>query len=97
MIEPLIPLALWSLWWVWLAAALCLAIIEIVLPGFIFLGFAIGAALVGILLALTSANWGLPMLLIIFAALSLAAWFVLRRIFRMRDGQVRVIRGDIND
>jgi hypothetical protein len=35
---------LWHLWWVWLAAALGLAILEILVPGFIFLGFAVGAA-----------------------------------------------------
>ena len=42
----------WLTWWIWMAAALALGILEIVLPGFIFLGFAIGAAITGILLIL---------------------------------------------
>ena len=33
-------------WWVWMAAALVLAIVEVLLPGFMLLGFAIGAAVV---------------------------------------------------
>ncbi|MDX1782448.1 MAG: hypothetical protein R3256_14190 [Thalassovita sp.] len=73
-----------------------MAIIEVVLPGFLFLGFAIGAALVGLLLAVTGAGWGLPPLLAIFAALSLIAWAVLRRSFRLREGQVRYIKDDVN-
>lgn len=88
--------ALWSLWWVWLAAALVLAIFEVMLPGFMFLGFAIGAALVGLLLVVTGAGWGLPLLLVIFAALSLVAWAALRRVFRLREGQVRYFDEDVN-
>lgn len=89
-------LAILSLWWVWIAAALILAILEVVIPGFIFLGFAIGAALVGLLL-LTSLSPGLPALLAIFALLSLASWGVLRAIFRRADGHVRRVEHDIND
>lgn len=88
---------LWALWWVWLAAALLLATIEIVLPGFLFLGFAIGAALVGLLLLVAPLAVGLPLLLVLFAGLSLIAWAALRRVFRLRHGQVRRVRGDVND
>lgn len=88
--------ALWSLWWVWLAAALALAILEVVAPGFIFLGFAIGAALVGLLL-LTPIAPGLPALLAIFALLSLIAWGVLRKMFSRADSEARKISHDIND
>jgi hypothetical protein len=42
----------WSLWWVWLVAAILLAILEVVAPAQIFLGFAIGAAGVGLALLL---------------------------------------------
>lgn len=87
---------LWSLWWVWLAGALALGILEVLAPGFIFLGFAIGAALVGLLL-LTPFSPGLPALLAIFAILSLAAWAVLRAIFRREGGDARRIHHDIND
>lgn len=36
-----------TLWWVWVCFALVLGIAEVLLPGFIFLGFAIGAVGVG--------------------------------------------------
>lgn len=86
----------WSLWWIWLAAALALAILEVLAPGFIFLGFAIGAALVGLLL-LTPVAPSLPALLAIFAILSLIAWGVLRKLFSRADTAARKFNHDIND
>lgn len=88
--------ALWSQWWVWMAAALLLGILEVLAPGFIFLGFAIGAAMVGLLL-LTPVTIGLPALLTVFAVLSLLAWVILRRTFRSPGGNARMIDNDIND
>lgn len=88
-------LELWNLWWVWMAAALLLAILEIFAPGFIFLGFAFGAALTALLL-LVAPGLSLPMLLVVFAAFSLIAWAAMRRIFRNPDDQTRVIHEDIN-
>ncbi len=87
---------MWSLWWIWLAAALVLGILEMVIPGFILLGFAIGAAVVGILLA-TGATLSLPWLLVIFAVISLVAWLVLRKVFSLRHGQQKIFERDIND
>ena len=87
---------LWSLWWVWLSGALILAILEVLAPGFMFLGFAIGAGLVGLIL-LSPLTPGLPALLVIFAVLSLIAWLVLRRYFRAPGGDARMIHKDIND
>ena len=40
----------WTIWWVWLCAALVLGILEVLVPGFVFLGFAIGALAVSLLL-----------------------------------------------
>ena len=88
--------ALWSLWWIWGALALVLGIAEILLPGFIFLGFAIGAVCVAVLL-LMSLSVSLPLLLLIFAALSLVAWLMLRRLFALPKGQVKTFDTDIND
>lgn len=88
--------ALWSLWWVWGVIALALAIIEILLPGFVFLGFAIGAAAVAVIL-LTPLSLTLPVLLLVFAVLSLAAWLILRRVFALPKGQVKTFDTDIND
>jgi membrane protein implicated in regulation of membrane protease activity len=87
--------ALWQLWWIWAAASLVLAMLEMVVPGFIFIGFACGAALVA-LLVLLPVDPGLTALLAIFAGLSLLAWIVLRRLFRKKDDQTRVIHEDIN-
>lgn len=86
-----------TIWWVWLAAALVLAILEVLAPGFIFLGFAIGAALVGVALLGPLQLLSVPMLLLVFAALSLMAWLVLRKIFALPKGQVKTFNHDIND
>lgn len=89
---------LWALWWVWCAAALVLGILEVLAPGFVFLGFAIGALGVGILLlAVGSATFGLPALVFLFALISLIAWLVLRRVFALPRGQVKTFETDIND
>ena len=86
-----------ALWWVWMAAALALAITEVVLPGFIFLGFAIGAFGVSLILLTGLFSPGLPLLALIFAGLSLIAWLLLRRFFAMPKGQVKTFTEDIND
>ncbi len=85
----------WMQSWVWFAAALVLGILEVILPSFILLGFAIGAGLVGILL-LTGAPLGLPILAVIFAIVSLGSWLALRSIFRLKTGQVKTFDHDIN-
>lgn len=84
-----------ALWWAWVAFGLILAILEVVVPGFIFLGFAIGAVLVGLVLLVA----GLPALwaLLLFAILSLLAVVGLRRGFGHRGRDTRIIRHDIND
>ena len=87
---------IWDIWWVWVAAGLTLAILEIFAPGFIFLGFAIGAALVGGLIAL-GLGLSLPWLLVVFGVVSLVAWIVMRRAFGVRKGQVKTWDTDINE
>ncbi|MDA5555323.1 NfeD family protein [Shimia sp. MMG029] len=88
---------LMTTWWVWLAAALVLAILEVLAPGFVFLGFAIAAAVVGLALIGPLKLLSVPMLLLIFAALSLTAWMILRRVFALPKGQVKTFDTDIND
>jgi len=86
----------WSLWWVWVSAALALAILEMLAPVFVFLGFAIGAGVVGLLLALGLSAppfW----LLVIFALVSLLAWIAMRRILGVRPGQHKIWDRDINE
>lgn len=89
--------AFWSLWWVWLAAALVFGILEVLTPGFIFLGFAIGALAVSLLIANLGLALSLPLLLLIFAGLSLIAWLILRHFFALPKGQVKRFKDDIND
>ncbi len=91
---------IWSEWWVWVAGALALAVLEVLVSGWIFLGFAIGAALVGLILALGGIGLlgsSLPLTLVVFAVLSLAVWLVLRRLVGVREGQVKVWDKDINE
>lgn len=88
-------MGLLSIWWAWIGLALILGIAEMLIPGFIFLGFSIGAVVVALLLALGLAV-SLPLLLLIFAALSLIAWLALRRFFALPKGQVKRFKDDIN-
>lgn len=90
-------MALWQEWWVWLVAGIALAVLEILAPGYIFLGFAIGASVTGVLLWIGLAPAALPWLLLIFALISLGAWFVLRAAFGIRRGQIKIWDEDINE
>ncbi|MBC55448.1 MAG: hypothetical protein CL814_00750 [Confluentimicrobium sp.] len=87
---------MWALWWVWLAAAVVLAILEVLAPGYVFLGFAIGAAVTGVMLALGVTPSG-PVLAVIFALVSLAGWLIMRRLFGLKGGQVKTFDHDINE
>ncbi len=89
----------WSLWWVWFVGALLMAILEVVAPAQIFLGFALGAAGVGfaLLLGIPGLATSPPMMLLLFAVLSLIAWLVIRRAVGIRKGQVKVFEHDINE
>ena len=88
---------LWQEWWVWMIAGAVLAILEILIPGFILLGFAIGAALTGLLLWMGVLGGSLAVLILVFAVASLVAWAVLRKVVGIRHGQVKVWDRDIND
>lgn len=90
-------MAYWQEWWVWLVAAAVLGILEVFLPGFILLGFAIGAALTGILLWLGVLGPSLAWLLLVFALGSLVAWITLRSLAGVRKGQIKHWDRDIND
>lgn len=86
-----------TIWWVWLSAAFALAIIEIMAPGFIFLGFAIGAAVMTVIVALVPSPIGTEVSLAIFAGLSLLAWIGLRLFFAKRQSAAKFFKHDIND
>ncbi|PIE11087.1 MAG: hypothetical protein CSA72_06255 [Rhodobacterales bacterium] len=88
---------LWSAWWVWAVAALASGILEMLVPGYFFLGFAVGAAVVALGLAAGLGPFSLPILLVIFAVLSLIAFLALRRVFPDSSGSVKIWTDDIND
>jgi membrane protein implicated in regulation of membrane protease activity len=90
------PEQIWTVWWAWVVLGFLLGILEIIAPGYIFLGFAIGAVLTGALAAL-GLTTSLPLLLLVFAVASVIAWLVLRKVMGVRDGQVKIWDRDIND
>jgi inner membrane protein len=83
-------------WWFWLSAAVVFGIIEVLAPAFVFLGFSIGAVVVGVLLAL-----GVPMTaawsLVVFAVMSVVGYGVLRVALGKTRGDVRVVTKDVNE
>jgi membrane protein implicated in regulation of membrane protease activity len=88
---------MWTVWWVWVVAGFLLGILEVFTPGFIFLGFAVGAVLTGAVVGVGLAPASFPQLLLIFAALSVLAWFGMRRLAGVRQGQVTISQKDVND
>lgn len=86
----------WAVWWVWVVFGVALGVLEVLVPGFIFLGFAIGAVLVGLLVLVGVLGGSVPLLALVFAVLSLAAFVALRRVVGVTKGQVKVWDKDIN-
>ena len=85
-------------WWAWAILALALACLEIIVPAFVFLGMAIGAGCVALVMAFGGAGViGAPLSVLMFAVISLIATLVLRKIFSLPKGQVKTFDGDIND
>jgi membrane protein implicated in regulation of membrane protease activity len=85
----------------WMALAAVMGIIEIILPGYLFLGFAAGALAVAVVLFAGLEGWflgidGFAYLLVAYAAISLVSWYVFRRLFAP-TGDVRKVERDINE
>ena len=86
----------WQLWWVWVVFGVALGVLEVLVPGFIFLGFAIGAVVTGGLVGIGVVGGNVPLLVLVFAVLSLAAFLVLRRVVGVTKVQTKVWDKDIN-
>lgn len=85
-----------TLWWVWVSVALVLGLVEVLAPGNIFLGFALGAlAMVPVVLIMPGA--GVSLLLALFAGLSLLGWIILRIVFKRQSSGARIVERDINE
>ncbi len=84
------------IWWVWICAALALALVELVAPASIFLGFSIGALTMAGVVTLSDIT-NTSALLALFAGLSLIAWIALKVIFRRQSSGARIVKRDINE
>ena len=85
-------------WWVWTVLALVLVIAEILIPAWIFFGFELGALFFGATIWTgIGAGMSLALSLVVFAVFSLIAYVILRQIFGVRRGQVKIWDKDIND
>jgi len=85
-----------QVWWVWVCISLALGVIELLVPGTIFLGFALGALGMAVLVYVLPMS-GVPALLAVFAFLSLISWIVLKMVFRRQSSGARVVTRDINE
>ena len=81
--------------WLWFAAAVALLVLETIVPGVHFLWFGLAAGAVGALALVTPLAW--PVQMILFALISIASVFVVRRFARPEnaatDEPVLNIRG----
>ncbi|MFM2365733.1 MAG: hypothetical protein RIR95_340 [Pseudomonadota bacterium] len=88
---------MWATWWVWIVGGFALGVLEVLVPGYVFLGFALGAVFTGVLIGLGVLSASAPFLLLVFALASLGAWIVLNKTLGMQKGQVKVWDKDINE
>ncbi len=72
-------------YWHWLALAAALVVIEVLLPGVLFLWLGIAAAVTGLIaLALPALGWEIQVL--VFAVLAVASVYLGRRFFQKTEG-----------
>lgn len=88
---------MWATWWVWIVAGFALGVLEVIVPGYIFLGFAIGAVVTGALIGISVLGGSLPVAILVFAVASLVAWLGLRQVLGRHEGQVKLWHKDVND
>ena len=86
----------WLLWWVWVAVAIALGLLEVVAPAFVFLGFSAGAFGTAVLVLL-GLDLGVGGTLLVFALLSAGAYAVLRLCLGTQKGRAKIIERDINE
>ena len=86
----------WLLWWVWVAVAIVLGVLEVLAPAFVFLGFLAGALGTALLVGL-GLDTGIGGTLLIFAVLSAVAYGVLRMWLAVHKGSARIVERDINE
>ena len=90
-------MTLLSTWWVWAVAGVALAALEVIIPVFIFLGFAIGAVATGALVLVGALGANVALTVLAFAVLSLVGFLAVRRFVGVTKHQKKVWTKDIND
>ena len=83
--------------WLWLIAAFVLAGVELLVPGWAFMGLAASVGLMGVLLLTGVWTAGLPVTLVATALLSAAAYAALRLWLGTQTGRAKIIEHDINE
>lgn len=86
----------------WLAFGIVLGILELLLPGYVLLGFGIGAAAVaGVLFVVGPEPFagfaGIAYLAVAWAVASYLAWLGVRRLPSARANNTRLVEQDVND
>lgn len=84
-------------WWIWIVGGVAIGALELMLPGYYFLGFAAGGIVTGLALWSGLVALSLPGQLLVFAVVSAAAWGGLRRALPLQRGEVKRWTRDIND
>lgn len=87
----------WANGWLWISAGLVVALIELLLPGYLFIGTALALVAMGGLLLAGLWTGGLAGALVVTGLLSIIAWVLLRRLMGVQRDQVRIWDRDIND
>lgn len=87
---------IWEQWWAWVVFGCALGVLEVLAPGFIFLGFAVGAVATGVLVAVGLVGGNVPVLVLVFAVLSLAGFVAFRKLVGVTPSQTKVWDKDIN-
>ena len=88
--------SLLHIWWVWLCAALALALIELMAPASVFLGFALGAVGMTAVVALDRFTNTL-VLFALFAGLSFMTWIALKVVFKNQSSGARIVTVDTHE
>ena len=89
-----------SIWWVWLSAAIALAVLDLPFQFFYLLGLAIAATFISLLMLLSGSailGGSVSIALLLFAGTALLATLLLRRYFQPPKGQVKTFENDINE
>lgn len=97
MFDPMEIARAWTNGWVWIAGAAAVALIELLLPGWVFVSTAITFAATGMaMLWFTPWPFSLPMTLLIMAIQTGVVWMLLWWVFPNQRGSARVWKTDIN-